>query len=184
MDAQLTLRSAPTTPLHSGLLSLDALFAYTEWANRRTLGAAAQQPPAGWTRDVGGSFPTLQAVLAHVVGGEWVWLQRWTGASPTTFPAWTVAPSPADLRAVLDDVERERRAWLGSLTDADVVVGRPYKLLSGTTSAEPLGIQMHHVVNHSTYHRGQAAAMLRRLGGAPPPMDLIAWARSGSPRHE
>lgn len=169
------------TPLHSGLLSLGDLFAYTEWANRRTLDAAAQQQPADWTRDMGGSFPTLQAVLAHVAGGEWVWLQRWTGASPATFPAWTDAPSPTDLRSVLDGIECERRLWLEGLTDGDVAAPRPYTLFDGTTSAEPLGVQMHHVVNHSTYHRGQAAAMLRRHGSAPPPTDLIAWARVGRP---
>ena len=164
------------------LPTLVSLVDYTEWANAAVLGAAASRPAAEWTRDLGGSFPSLQAVLAHAAGGEWVWLQRWTGASPTAPPSWTDAPTPDALRAALDDVERERRAWMASLTEADAAASRPYTLFSGLTSAEPLGVQVHHVVNHATYHRGQAAAMLRRLGAAPPPTDLIAWARAGSPR--
>ncbi|MCU1381696.1 MAG: damage-inducible protein DinB [Acidobacteria bacterium] len=35
---------------------------------------------------------------------------------------------------------------------------------------------------HSHYHRGQNAARLRELGGAPPLTDLIAWYWRGRPR--
>jgi uncharacterized damage-inducible protein DinB len=159
------------------MLPIPDLFAYTEWANAAMLGAAAARPAADWTRDLGGSFPTLQAVLAHSAGGEWVWLSRWTGDAPTAPPPWIAAPAPADLRAALDAVEQTRRAWLAGLSPADLDAPLPYTLFNGTTSAEPLGVQMQHVVNHATYHRGQAAAMLRRLGATPPQTDLIAWAR-------
>ena len=163
------------------LPTLVSLVAYTEWANRAVHAAAAARPADEWTRDVGGSFPTLQTVLAHAAGGEWVWLKRWRGERPTAPPPWADGPTPDGLRAALDGVEAERRAWLAGLAPADVAAPHAYLLFNGTTSAEPLGVQMHHVVNHATYHRGQAAAMLRRLGAAPPPTDLIAWARAGSP---
>ena len=163
------------------LPTLVSLVAYTEWANRAVLAAAAARPADEWTRDVGGSFPTLQTVLAHAAGGEWVWLKRWLGERPTVPPPWVAGPTPDGLRAALDDVEAERQVWLAGLAPADVAEPFLYTLFNGTTSAEPLGVQMHHVVNHATYHRGQAAAMLRRLGAAPPPTDLIAWARAGSP---
>lgn len=159
------------------MLPISDLFAYTEWANAAILSEAAARPDADWTHDLGGSFPTLQAVLAHSAGGEWVWLSRWTGVSPTAPPPWTADPTPADVRAALDRIEGERRAWMRSLTETDIAVPRAYVLFNGTTSAEPLGVQMQHVVNHATYHRGQAAAMLRRLGATPPATDLIAWAR-------
>ena len=40
-----------------------------------------------------------------------------------------------------------------------------------------LGGLMRHVVNHSTYHRGQVATQLRHLGRTPPTTDLIAYLR-------
>jgi uncharacterized damage-inducible protein DinB len=42
---------------------------------------------------------------------------------------------------------------------------------------------LQHVVNHSTYHRGQVTTMIRQLGAAPPQaMDLIAFYRErGAP---
>jgi uncharacterized damage-inducible protein DinB len=33
------------------------------------------------------------------------------------------------------------------------------------------------IVNHSTYHRGQVAAKLKRLGVEPPITDLISWVK-------
>jgi uncharacterized damage-inducible protein DinB len=30
-------------------------------------------------------------------------------------------------------------------------------------------------VNHSTYHRGQLASLLREIGIAPPPTDFLAY---------
>lgn len=157
------------------------LFAYTAWANAEVFDAASRLGAEPWTRDLGGSFPSLQTVLAHTAGGERVWLDRWTGRAPTTFPAWTEDPSPADLRAAWDAVERERDAWLTGLTDADLAAPRPYTLFSGTASAEPLRDQVQHLVNHSTYHRGQAAALLRQHGVPPPSTDFIRWARLGRP---
>lgn len=157
------------------------LFAYTAWANAAVLGAADALGPDAWTRDHGGSFPTLQTVLAHTAGAERVWLDRWLGRAPTAFPAFTQDPAPEALRGAWRGIERERAAWLATRTDADLATPHPYTLFSGLASAEPLADQLTHLANHSTYHRGQAAAMLRRLGAVPPATDFIRWARLGRP---
>jgi uncharacterized damage-inducible protein DinB len=34
---------------------------------------------------------------------------------------------------------------------------------------------MYHVVNHSTYHRGQITTMLRQLGARPVPTDFLMF---------
>src|SRR5690606_23016348 len=130
-----------------------------------------------WTRDLGGSFPSVQAAMAHLVAAEWVWLRRWQGENPTDTPAWTEAPSAARLRAVLTALERERAALLSLLGDDDFARPVAYTLFSGAAGTDPLGALVLHVVNHATYHRGQVAAMLRRLGHAPPPTDLLVFLR-------
>ena len=40
---------------------------------------------------------------------------------------------------------------------------------------------LRHVVNHSTYHRGQVTTILRQLGVPPPSTDLIAYYRDAAP---
>src|SRR5690606_41708356 len=80
------LRLSPPPPppdclppaLHDAL-PIYRLLAYHDWANGRFLDAAAALPEAAWTRDLGSSFPSVQATMAHAIGAEWVWLRRWQG---------------------------------------------------------------------------------------------------------
>ena len=155
---------------------VDDLYAHAEWATDRILTAAEALDAEAWARDLGGSFPTLGGTLAHLVGAEWIWVLRWTGEAPTARPAWVEAPTPTGLRAALADVERRRRAFLAGLADADLARPLSYTLFSGARQTLPLRDVLLHVAHHATYHRGQAASMLRRLGAAPPATDYLVYA--------
>jgi uncharacterized damage-inducible protein DinB len=47
----------------------------------------------------------------------------------------------------------------------------------GRTAILPPWAVLRHVVNHATYHRGQVASKLKRLGVEPPATDFIFWVR-------
>jgi uncharacterized damage-inducible protein DinB len=152
------------------------LFDYNDWANARLLGACSNLSQANWSQDVGGSYPTLLSVVAHVVGGEWIWLKRWTGESPDSAPGWFKDPTPSSLEDVLQQVQEERRRFLDTLTERELDREVPYTLLDGSKGVLALSTLLRHLVNHSTYHRGQIASMLRRLNVAPPATDLLIYA--------
>jgi uncharacterized damage-inducible protein DinB len=75
-------------------------------------------------------------------------------------------------------VESERDAFLGPLADSDMQRVVEYRQLSGEAHADRLADLVRHVVNHSTYHRGQVATQLRQVGVSPPGTDLITYVRS------
>jgi uncharacterized damage-inducible protein DinB len=52
-----------------------------------------------------------------------------------------------------------------------------YRSLKGIESTSSLRDILTHVVNHSTYHRGQIARGIKAKGGVPPVTDFIAFAR-------
>jgi uncharacterized damage-inducible protein DinB len=153
------------------------LFAYNEWANRRTFDAAAALTPAQRTQHIESSFPSVNATLAHIVGAEWIWLERWVGRPTAGFPDWVATPDFDDLRRRLAAVEAERRAFIAVLTEERLRADLSSRLLNGTTSSDPLHLLLRHVANHSTYHRGQVATFLRQLGVTPPSTDLIRYVR-------
>src|SRR5688572_32730826 len=57
----------------------------------------------------------------------------------------------------------------------------PYTTLFRSTNTKgeqwkyPLWQMMQHVVNHSSYHRGQAATLMRQLGTEPAPTDFLIF---------
>lgn len=153
------------------------LFAYDAWANGRVFEAAAGLSEDQLFHPVASSFPSVVATLAHVVGAEWVWLRRWLGENPAGFPDWVATPVLADLRVRLSTIERERETFVAGLSDADLNRVVTYRNLSGRAFSDPLDGLIRHVVNHSTYHRGQVATQLRQLGVTPPSTDLIVFLR-------
>src|SRR5262245_2612271 len=48
-------------------------------------------------------------------------------------------------------------------------------LRRGYTATLPPWAMLRHIVNHSTYHRGQVAAKLKRFGIEPPNTDFFFW---------
>jgi uncharacterized damage-inducible protein DinB len=153
------------------------LFAYGSWANGQVFAAAATLTPEERAAPAASSFPSVRETLGHIVAAEWVWLRRWRGESPIRAPAWASGSVLSDLRAQLAAVEAERGRYLATLTDEDLGRVVEYKTLAGQAHADPLADLIRHVVNHSTYHRGQVATQLRQLGRTPPNTDFTTYLR-------
>jgi uncharacterized damage-inducible protein DinB len=90
------------------------LYEYDRWANDRILKLVGALTPEQFTRDLGGSFPS---------------------------------------------VRKEHVEFLNEVTDE--LLDRTLPVRSTSVSLAHL---MQHLANHSTYHRGQIAMMLRQLG--------------------
>lgn len=153
--------------------TVQELQAYNTWANGRILDAVAHLDSGQFTRALGGSFPSVQATLTHMVWAEWLWLERWQDRSPKELFAPEEFPSVPDLRARWGPVQAAQKTFVAALTPERLQrVGR-YTNRKGETWEYALWRQIHHLFNHSTYHRGQVTNMLRLLGAEPAPTDFL-----------
>jgi uncharacterized damage-inducible protein DinB len=152
------------------------LFGYGSWANARMFASAEALTPRQQEAAVASSFPSISATLAHIVGSEWYWSRVWTGSDTTSASGSAAKPTVAELRAQLAAVEAERAEFLASMTDADLGRVVSYRDSDGGFSI-PLGQSIRHMVNHSSYHRGQLATQLRQLGQTPPNTDFTRYLR-------
>ena len=73
----------------------------------------------------------------------------------------------------------ERSVFLDDLAPERLNDVVEYKNTKGETWRYPLWQQLHHVVNHSTYHRGQVTTMLRQLGAEPLGTDFLVYYDEG-----
>lgn len=156
------------------------LYAYDRWATDRILDAAGRLSAEERSRDLGSSFPSVLATLAHIAAADWVWLERWHGRSPTGLPGGWELSNLDEVRRRWEKVLDERTAFVNGLTEEDLRREVSYRTTSGTPHRNPLAALLRHVVNHATYHRGQVVTMLRQLGAEPPATDLIVYYREGS----
>jgi uncharacterized damage-inducible protein DinB len=152
------------------------LYRYNRWANHRLIEAAGRLTTDEFTRDLGSSHGSVRDTLVHACGAEWVWLQRWKGVSPrSVFPPGDF-PVLETLKARWSECETEQQAFLETrTTNKSVLAVVPYVNLRGEAWHYPLWQQMVHVVNHSTYHRGQVTTMLRQLSKQIPATDLLVF---------
>lgn len=142
------------------------LIAYDEWANRRLLDAAVRLTPEAFSRELGASFGSISRTLIHIMWGEKRWLQFWLDGALLPDSPPTEFPNVASIVAAWSSLESERNTFAKNLSDERLrttvmVRGEQYTLAE----------LMQHVLNHSTYHRGQVALLLRQLGQAPPATD-------------
>ena len=141
------------------------LFRYDRWANRECVNAlrSVSDPPSKSVR-----------WLAHIVAAEALWLAR-IQRRPQPMPVWADF-GIAELPRVLEAVGGE---WEKFLEDPALDSICEYTNSKGERFTSQVGDILMHVVNHSTYHRGQIAADIRASGSEPPYTDFIHAVRQG-----
>src|SRR5262249_17828424 len=151
------------------------LYLYNHWANQRTLDAVTPLSSEKFTREMGNSFSSVRDTLAHILGAEWIWLERWLGRFPKSLLPAADFPTVEALRRRWEVVDRDLNGFLETLTPERLRAPLAYLNRAGERFSYPLWQQMTHVVNHSSYHRGQTTTLLRQLGAEPNGTDLLEY---------
>lgn len=153
------------------------LYDYNAWANGRVLEACASLAPEQFLQDMKSSFTSVRDTLAHIYGAEFIWLERWNSRAPSSLPTAADFPTYESIRAKLTEMDRSLIDFVSRLTPEMLSRDLHYKLMNGTAQSGLLGPMLQHLANHSTYHRGQVATMLRQLGLKAVSTDLIYYHR-------
>jgi len=151
------------------------LYVYNHWANQRMLASLAPVSSENFTRSMGNSFTSLRDTVAHILAAEWIWLERWLGRSPKALLPAADFPTVTSIRQRWATVDQDRDRFITTLTPAKLDESVAYINTRGERFAYVLWQQMVHVVNHSSYHRGQVTTLLRQLGAEPQSTDLLLY---------
>lgn len=157
------------------------LYAFNGWANARMLEAAGHLTAEEVARDLGSSFPSIRDTLEHIVQCEWVWVCRWRGESPRELPPGWEGGDLARIGARFEEIRSAQEAFVGALAEPALDEIIAYTSWGGQRFTAPLWQLLRNVVNHSSYHRGQLATMLRQLGASAPGTDLVVYHRTVAP---
>jgi uncharacterized damage-inducible protein DinB len=161
---------------------LRMLAAYNAWANARLYDATAALPDALYRQPAGAFFGSLHGTLNHLLVADRIWLRRMDGQgeAPTQLDAILYDDLPA-LRAARQAEDARIIAHVAALTPAALAAEFDYATTAGVPQRQPRWQALAHLFNHQTHHRGQAHAILTRLGVADPPsLDLLVMQRQAA----
>lgn len=138
------------------------LFAWDDWANRETLASLS----------LGGDPPGRSLkLLGHIAGAERLWLGR-LRQDPVLAAVWPELDVAA-CRAAFDDLASLWKEFLGGLTPARLEETTFYVNSKGEPWTSAVEDILTHVIQHSSYHRGQIASDMRASGRVPAYTDYI-----------
>lgn len=141
------------------------LYQYNAWANARVLGALTQQKV---------SHEKIMTLMSHILSAQFLWIHRVKGLPPPKYELWKMY----GLDELVSMGEEVGRLWLMFIEENDnfnrELVYKNYMGLPFTNNVEQIMI---HLMNHSTYHRGQIALLMRQNGYEPVNSDFITYDR-------
>src|SRR5262249_22119504 len=152
-----------------------SLFAFNQWANAKMLDACRKLSPEQYAAEPVPGWSSVRSTVHHIAIVTEIWLRG-------------LAADPDDSIPTVDDLERLlQRAYqrfdelLPTLTPERLATPITYRRRGRTATLPPWTI-LRHVVNHTTYHRGQVASKLKRFGVQQPETDFVYWALEQTPQ--
>jgi uncharacterized damage-inducible protein DinB len=159
------------------LQEIKILTAFNSWATERVFRAVEALPPGEVTRDMKSSHRTVHGTLTHLVGAEKLWLSRMLGTSEGTMLKGKEVPTIADVRKLWEQTGFGIAKFLGTMTDRKLQEKFTYATPAGEQFTYTFTQALQHVVDHSTYHRGQVITLVRQMGHTPPSTGMTLFLR-------
>lgn len=147
---------------------------YNGWANRRLYDACGKLSDADFGAGLGAYFGSLRGTLNHLLVADRIWLAR-LKQEQFERPALDAMPFEQfqKLRVARETLDEELRDYVASLDETTLAERISYTYGDDRRCEQDRSSALAHVFNHQTHHRGQCHAMLTRLTGDAPALDLL-----------
>lgn len=153
------------------------LLEFNFWANAKMLQSLESVPEEKLYEDLKSSFGGIHATLVHMCGAEDIWLQRLTNVTPAVYMKKESYPAIGAVRIKWKEVDEGYKKYLSALTEDELARDFEITTQKGDRFSQKVRESLQHLVNHSSYHRGQITTMLRQIGGTPVGTDMITFYR-------
>lgn len=157
---------------------------YKAWADDLLLSAVASVPVAELTAPRPIVFGSLIRTLNHSYAMDHVWRCHLLGKPhglTTRNPEH--CPGFDELSALQRGVDQWYVSYANAIAESELAEAVRFEFIGGGEGRMTRREILLHVVNHTTYHRGHAAAILYGLSIDPPTTDLpvfLRWPSAGS----
>jgi uncharacterized damage-inducible protein DinB len=160
-----------------------SLFAFNRWANAKMLDACRQLTPEQYAAEPVPGWASVRFTVYHIAIVTDGWSRTLADDPDQSFPAEAEVQTPDDAARILERAYRTLDSLLPTLTPERLATPQTFSR-RGRTAVLPPWAVLRHIVNHTTYHRGQVASKLKRFGVQQPETDLVFWAIEQVPQQK
>ncbi len=158
-----------------------SLFAFNRWADRMMLDACRKLTPEQYVAEPVPAWSSVRSTVFHIAIVTDGWLRGLARDPDESVPTETEFATVDDAERLLDRANQRFEELLPTLTPERM--NTPVTLRRGTrTITLPPWAALRHIVNHTTYHRGQVASKLKRFGVELPHTDFVRWVMLNTPQ--
>jgi uncharacterized damage-inducible protein DinB len=151
-----------------------ALFAYDRWANAKVFDACRKLTAEQYVGEPVPGWSSVGSTVYHIAFATEFNLRALTGASDDPIPAEADLATLDDAAQLLERAYRRFEELRPTLTPERLNTVLSLRAI-GRTFTLPSWAILRHIVNHSSYHRGQVASKLKRFGIELPITDFFWW---------
>ena len=152
--------------------------AYNHWANKSISDHILKLEQTHHHQHVESSFPTLHDTILHMWMAETAWWQRVKLQEKITIPNAADNPAMQDVVNGLLTQSALWEEWVKNASEMMLMHVYAFQNSKKELCKQPVSETVMHVINHSTYHRGQLVTMMRTLGDKTiPQTDFSVFAR-------
>lgn len=151
-----------------------SLYAFNRWANAQMLDACRKLTPEQYTAEPVPGWSSVRFTVWHISVVTDLWLRNLAGDPDQSFATEAELATVEDAARLLERGYRTFETLLPKLTTELLNTPRTFQG-RGWTVVLPPWVVLRHVVNHTTYHRGQMASKLKRFGIQQTETDLPFW---------
>ncbi|QDW27893.1 DinB family protein [Pedobacter sp. KBS0701] len=140
------------------------LAAYNSWADEKAMDWLSQITDEQWEQVNVSSFSSIRQTAVHIASAEKIWIDFWTGAPDPVYLSANFNGTKTELMDIWKAASIGLEHYINSHLEEDFMRSVSFIYPNGNIGQMPYYQTFAHIVNHSTYHRGQLVTLLRQAG--------------------
>jgi len=145
--------------------AIDDVIRHNSWATAQLIEHFRSMPPPTLDLSAPGTFGTIGATLAHIVGAERAYMARLKGETPAAGErTQDLARLAEQARSIGEELEHLLQGGIDPDLEVQTKLG-----------PQTAGIVLAQIVNHATEHRAHVCTVLGAHGLQPPALDAFTY---------
>lgn len=140
------------------------LAGYNNWADNIAIEWLTQINDEQWNQVITSSFSSIRQTAIHIASAEKIWIDFWKNVPDPVYLSTEFRGTKDDLIEIWKKASAGLKDFIDEYPEENYLQQVTVRKPNGEVCRIEFFQTLPHIINHSTYHRGQLVTMLRQVG--------------------